>query len=257
MAEAAIVTGASLIGGLVAGEGARKGGEAQARAAENAARAQLGEERRMREEATAVAEPTPEEIAQLNRTIEINEQDIKNKQRILDSVDPAIIEAGKQAAQLLRGEEAASLDPIRKQREKQELKLRETLRQRLGSGYETTSAGIEALRSFETETGMLMTQAQDQAIGRLLGTSISAKQLSNLGSNAAMSGNIANLFGGIQSRRTNAIMGTPIESTGDLFLGERIRGQAQQAASGALGQGISSGATLGGLMLFKQGQKTP
>ena len=48
--------------------------------------------------------------------------------------------------------------------------LKNTLSERLGSGYETSSAGIEALSRFDDDTSNVLMSAQQQTLGMLLGT---------------------------------------------------------------------------------------
>lgn len=89
-------------------------GERQAQVQGRAAEARLAQQREDRRLSLEAVEPSPEEIAQIERSIELNEQDISRKQRLIDAADPALIEAGQQALRLLQGQEARTLDPIRR-----------------------------------------------------------------------------------------------------------------------------------------------
>ena len=106
----------------------------------SAANAQLEQQRADRQLALQLAEPSAMEIQQLEQAIATNTADIARKQKLLASSDPALIAAGEQALALLQGQEAAALDPLRRQRAEQRAQLEQTLAQRLGPDYATSSA---------------------------------------------------------------------------------------------------------------------
>ena len=232
---AAIIGGATLVGGVLQAGAARRG----ARAAESAAEAQLAEQRRAQGLALEFAEFSPEEIANLQRAVEVNEQDIARKTELLASVDPALIEAGNQALQLLQGEEARTLDPIRRQRQDERTRLEDQLRSQLGAGFETSTAGIQALNDFDAETGSLLAVEQDRSLGRLLGVSQNVAGLSSLGQNIAAAGSLANLFGEQSRRQVAAITGAPITQAGAQFTGDVLGGQIEQRLIGDITGGIT------------------
>jgi hypothetical protein len=140
-------------------------------------------------------------------------------------VDPAIIEAGRQALALLKGEEAASLNPLRNEFDSGESKLREKLMAQLGAGYETSTAGIQALAAFNQKKDMTLANAQDQTLGRLLGVSqgVSANGYTQ---NVAAGATLGQMLGNIQGRKINAITGSPIDSAGSQFVGDMARARA-------------------------------
>lgn len=203
------------------GYGAYKGADAQGKYAQ----AQEGQERADREAALKYAEATPEELANLNRMIQVNEADIARKEKLLASVDPAIIEAGRQALALLKGEKAASLDPLSKEFDAGESKLREKLMAQLGAGYETSTAGIQALSAFNQKKDMTLADAQSKTLGQLLGVSqnVSAQGYSQ---NVAAGATLGQMLGNIQGRKINAITGNPIDSAGSQFVGDMARARA-------------------------------
>ena len=159
------IIGAGAIGAVGQFIGAQRTAQAQGRAAE----AQLAEGRRTQALAMAAAEPSAEEIDRLKSAVKLNEQDIARRTALLESTDPAIIEAGRQALRLLQGQEASTLAPVKRARQETRLTLENQLRKQLGSGFETSSAGIQALARFDQETEALMAQEQDRSLGRLLG----------------------------------------------------------------------------------------
>jgi len=231
------------------GYGGMKAAEAQG----DIAKAQEAEQRAMRAEALKYAEATPEELAQLNRSIALNESDIARKEKLLASSDPALIEAGTQALQLLRGEEAKTLAPLRSNIAKQESALRSKLAAQLGSGYENITAGIQALQAFNEQSNNAMANAQQATIGQLLGVAQDTSSRYGAQSNIANSGTIGGLFGNIQNRKISALTGTPITGAGSQFVGDLQSARAGQSvfnnalkiAGMAAGAGGGSGGTPG------------
>jgi osmotically-inducible protein OsmY len=230
------VAAVAAIGAAVQYEAGRRAAGAQ----EDIAKAQLGQQRADRSLAARYAEPTPEELAQLSKSISLNDQDIARKQKLLDSSDPALIEAGKQALNLLRGEEAKSLNPLRQQQAKDRLKLEDNLRARLGSGYANTSAGIQALAAFDEGSQRALFDAQERSLASLLGVAQFSQGAGNLQQNIYMSSALTGQQGAINQRKINAILGTPITASGAEFVGglQNARNDAQ------LGGSIISGAGL-------------
>lgn len=212
----------------------KKAGDAQ----ERIAMAQLEEQRRTRAAAVAAAEPTPQEMQQLERSIALNEQDITRKQKLIDSSDPALIEAGQQALKLLQGADSKALDPIRRQREKDRIKLQEKLQAQLGSGYENTTAGIQALSAFDEATSNAMGNAQQQTLAQLLGVAQNTSASYGMQNNISNSGTLASMFGNQSNRRVAAINGTPITGAGAEFVGDLQQARAQM---GLVNLGLQGG----------------
>ena len=216
----------------------REAAEAQGRMAE----AQLAEQRETRRLATAAAEPTPQEMQQIERSIALNEQEITRKQRLIDSSDPALIEAGQQALKLLQGAEAKTLDPIRKQREKERAKLQDRLKSKLGSGYETSTAGIQALSSFDEATANTIAGAQQQSLAQLLGVAQSTSAGYGMQNNIANSGTLAGMYANQSNRRVAAISGTPVTAAGAQFVGDLQAARAEQGNYNTLANmGVQAG----------------
>lgn len=248
---AAVIGGVTSIVGAVLESGARK---KEAAAAGAGAQAQLGtaqreraEEIKLRQEsrdlALQAAEFSPEELASLDRATAVNEQDIVRKERILASTDPAIIESGKQALQLLRGEEAATLDPIRRQRQEQRERLRARLRSQLGTGFETSTAGIQALNDFDQGTDTVLSNAQQQSISQLLGIS-AGFSAAGLQTNIGAATTLAQVRGQAAGRRVGAITGTPLvpRTTTSQFAGAPfVQGALEARADQGLIKGIAGG----------------
>jgi hypothetical protein len=228
-AVTAAVAGAVVVAGSVAqADASRKA----ARAAGKAAQAQKSEAQRQfdilegrADEALEAAE-SPQELAAL--TSALNQQQASNDKQaqLFAALDPAISAASEQALQLLQGQEAKSLDPIRKSRERQRTKLLNRLREQLGPGAETSSAGIQALNQFDTQTGETLFGAQQQSLGQLFGMGQSgAANRGALNQGIGQLANISGGFGNIAARRSGAI------NAGSGFLAQA--GQQQVGAAGA------------------------
>lgn len=240
--------------GMVMNELGRPG-EAAARAAQGAANAQMAEARRQRQEAFNMTEPvTVAALASYDKALGFQEKNLARQEQLISQIDPTVIEASQQALKLLRGEESSSLAPFKQQREMQRQKLLNQLRQQLGPGAETSSAGIQALTKFDSESAGLFAGAQQQALGNLgnifgqfnsgrpdmlreaqgfgaLATNRQALRLNQLG---AMNPSNQQMFG----------------TAGGEFAGAAIKAQGQQALQNQLlgiGAQMGSAAITGGM----------
>jgi hypothetical protein len=222
------------------------GRRAGAQAAEDAANAQLGQQRGDRAAAMQFAEASPAELANLQRAIAFSEGDIARKTKLLESVDPALIEAGRQAKALMEGKEANVLAPLRQNMMRQETKLREKLASQLGAGYENTTAGIQALEAFNQQANSTLANAQQQSLGQLLGVAQNSRQMAgNLNNEISL----GQLLGGIQNRKIGALSGTPVDP-GLAFAGD-------MAKSGVFRQQIGDLAQIGGMVAGAMGGGMP
>ena len=203
------------------------GANRSADAAQSAANAQLGQQRADREAALKFAAPSPEELAQLQQAISLNSQDIARKQKILDSSDPALIESGKQALALLQGKEASTMAPLRNQRAQQRAALEQQLQQRLGPDYASSTAGIQALNSFDQQSANLMANQQQQTLAQFMGYVGMGQQAGSQQANIANSQSFADYYGKIGTRQANVITGTQIDP-GLAYTGDMARASAAQ-----------------------------
>jgi len=236
------------VAGLLAGGAAASlaGGILGAGAAGDASQAQLEEQRRMREEAKAAAKPTAAELKALNDQNAANTRDLERREKLLASSDPALIEAGRQALGLLQGKEVKSLDPIRKRREQDREKLKQRLRDQLGPGFETSTAGAQALNQFDQATDENLFQAQSQQLGQLLGVAQNVQGLASTRGNVDAFIQNQQAIHSIKSRQVNAITGTPITATPGKFVQQALLGQTLSGIGGAAIQGGLRGSLLGG-----------
>lgn len=160
--------------------------------------------------ALEAAAATPQELAQLERNMQTQERVLTREREMLKAIDPAIVEMGKQTLELIQGKEAAILDPLRRNRNRQRDQLRETLKRQLGPGFETSSAGIEALSRFDTESSDLLTQTQQNVTNQMIQQTMAARSQSLSAEAQANQLGASNLaaMGNIQARKVNAITGT-------------------------------------------------
>jgi hypothetical protein len=232
-------------------------GRDAAKAQGDIAGAQLSQQQSDRSQAVKLAEATPQELQQLQQGIDLNKQDIQRKQKLLDSSDPALIEAGQQALKLLRGEDAKTLGPVKAQIAQQE-QQRAKLQAQLGSGYENTTAGIQALQAFNQQSTNALASAQQGSLGQLLGVAQDSSARYGTQQNIQNSGTLASLFGNIQNRGISAINGTQITNAGAGFVGDlqnaRNNNQLYQNIGSNVQQGIGlASGTPGGLTALFSG----
>jgi hypothetical protein len=114
---------------------------------------------------------TTQGLASFDRDIETQSKNLSRQEQLISQLDPTIIEASQQALKLLRGESSSTLAPIQNQRNMQRQKLLSQLREQLGPGAETSTAGIQALTRFDSETNNLMAGQQQAALSNLGGLS--------------------------------------------------------------------------------------
>ena len=94
-------------------------------------------------------------------------QNLSRQEQLISQIDPTIIEASQQALKLLRGEQSSTLAPLQAQRNTQREKLLNSLREQLGPGAETSTAGIQALNRFDAETANVLGAGQQNALQQL------------------------------------------------------------------------------------------
>lgn len=141
-----------------------------ANAAQAAALAQQQEAQRQARTIGGITDQaTASGIASFEQDIKRQEKNLSRQEQLISQIDPTVIEASQQALRLLRGEQSSTLAPIQQQRDMQRQKLLNSLREQLGPGAETSTAGIQALTRFDSETNSLMSGAQQQALSGLGG----------------------------------------------------------------------------------------
>lgn len=147
-------------------------GDGGAGAAGSAAKSQQMEARRQYQEIKGITDQAVSSgIAQFETDIKNQEKNLARQEQLISQLDPTIIEASQQALRLLRGDNSSTLAPLQRQRDMQRQKLVNSLREQLGPGAETSSAGMQALTAFDSETSNLFAGAQQQALSNLGGIS--------------------------------------------------------------------------------------
>lgn len=195
-----------------------------------------------RERATRQASlPSPAEIQSIERLIAQREQtmgqlqsSIQRNEELLSSVDPAIRQAGEQAYRLMQGEEAKALSPIRRERDRQRRQMEAELQQRLGSGFRSSSAGIEAMLRFDDQTFSLMEQAQSNAIQTFLGASIQARP--DGVRDAAAAGQMGLAFDSANIQAVQNMADRVMTGAQGVGAGQQAQAQNTGALFGAIGQ---------------------
>lgn len=267
------------IGSVTGANAARDAAQAGAAATGQAAVAQQAEARRQFDlintqgqnlQNDVMAQAGKYSVQQLNaldQSLSTQQKNIAQQEQLMAAINPTLMEASKQALLLLQGGKASSLDPLNNQRAQQRLALQNSLRaQGLGDG---SSAALNALQKFDTETASLGNQAQQQQLGTLLGTSLnsrvdlgqSAGQLANLGNQYGQIGQQnAALLGNIGTSRLGALSGAGqqlINNAGAQFAGSILGNQAnaQYYTNGANLITQAAGAGLGGYLGGASGAK--
>lgn len=259
---AAVIGGtAAVAGGVMAFKGAQSAANATDRAAQtqlSVAQQQLNDQKAARTTALSLAQPTAQELAAVDRLVTQNQaqlaQSISEVQKglsIIDSIDPAIKEAGNQAYDLLKGKQAQLLAPVQAQRSRQRQELEGQLASRLGAGFRTSSAGIEALNKFDTATNEALSQTQQQSLLTLGNFFSGASASRNATQNSVLDvqrtqqagDQIAlNALGNIQNRQVAAWNGAAptasqavIAAAGNSYAGQVAQGQNVANLGSAIG----------------------
>lgn len=269
------------------------GSTQQAMAAQAGINAQLGlgneqlqASEQARTQAVGYATPNASQLAQMGTNLELqnqalitNMQGIDRDNAILDSIDPAIKQAGTEAYNLLTGQASAALKPLQDQQARQRTALTQSLAASLGPDYATSSAGAQALAQFDQNAQLTTSQVQQSTLGQLLGVVQNANM--NPVNNASTAFNtLGNLNAqgftmgqNISAGEVGAIEGTPpayqnlYTAAGNSNIGQAIQGQgmgnifntaagigtsylgANFAASALAANGLGAGTTMAGLGL--------
>lgn len=193
----------SIVGGMI---GKAVAGQSAADAAGKAAVAQEAEARYQQQRLEQAAEPNAQELAAIDKQIQTTDKALARQEQLLNAVDPALIEAGKQALSLIKGESSGATAPLERARQRQREQLQNRLREQLGPGFETSSAGIEALGRFDQDTADSVQGAQQQALGGITNfLASSSKFRPDVAQMAQISSLPVSSFQNIANRRTAAV----------------------------------------------------
>lgn len=184
------------------------------------------------------AAPSGAEIAQMNKAVDLNNQEITRTQKLLDSADPNLIELGKQTLAMMTGSsEVGSNKYLRQDLADSRTKLVQGLTQKYGTGYASTSAGIQALNDFDRKAGQTLEGNRESQINTNLAylSPISAR-----GQQAGISNtmSLAQLYGNQSSRQANVAVGTGSNLIGTAGASDVGTLSAAQSLTGLAGQAI-------------------
>lgn len=253
-------------GGLseVAYYGPKSAADKQARAAQGAAMAQQAAAQANYDETASIVNPASvKALLSLDQDIANQSKNLARQEKMIAAIDPTILEASQQALKLIRGESSSTLGPVQEQRNLQRQKLLNQLREQLGPGAETSTAGIQALTRFDSETNQLMAGHQQQALSQMgnISSQFSAQRPDMFREIMGLSG-LGQAKFGVESQRasmlSNARMGLQ-QTAGAQFTGDMIKGKAEQAQFGQLmqlgmtGAGMALGGPAGGAAGSKMG----
>ncbi len=257
-AATAVGVGTAVAGMVSSADSARKA----ARAKQKAAAAYQNHVDQVTAQAQGMI--TPAMMATHDQALHAQERQVVRQEQLAQSINPALIEQGHQLMQLMQGQSAPVLDNMKNQRGLQRQQLVSQLKEQLGPGAETSSAGQQALQHFDAETSNQMSSAQQQYTQMFLQGSLQAPGAMNTfgNANAQLSGinaqdpNItkANLL--MQSIGGGAPAAQSIiDSAGGQFAGQAAMGQGmvgigsgimQAGAARAGSQSVNKPGTLGG-----------
>lgn len=244
----------ALIGGAAgfsSGKGASQSRKAAQRAAMERQRMAIGNYNNIRD---LINPASVAALSNYDKALGVQERNIARQEQLVAQIDPTVIEASQQALKLLRGEQASTLAPLERQRQTQRQKLLDNLRRQLGSGAETSTAGIQALTRFDAETDSLFANAQQQAIqglGQTFGQFSAYRP--NMGNEATTFGNLA--AGRFQVTQNQAqilqnAFNPVIGNAGASQVGAMMQGQYQQAMGSQM---LQAGTQLGSSYLMRSG----
>jgi hypothetical protein len=244
----------AVIGGVVGasgGKGASKSRKAASRAAlERQARAQENYQRT----ADIVNPASTQALMQFDKALEVQGRNIERQEKLVAQIDPTIVEASQQALRLLRGEESSALNPLRNSRNMQRQKLLNSLREQLGPGAETSSAGIMALNRFDEQTGNLYAGAQQNALSQMGNTAGQFNTVRpNMGNEALTFGNLASGRSNVAFNQANALSSAfsgVMGNAGASQVSDMMKGQYQQAQMNQL---LQAGVTMGSAAMGRGG----
>lgn len=247
--KAALPFGAGLgfIPGVGGGAKQFLGAITGANAAQSTAQAQLDAQIGLQNRASELVAPTAAELSLQGQQIAAQQANLQRQQQLLAAVDPAFMEAGRQALALLQGKSAPTLQPYNQLAEQQRNQLIQSLQSQMGPGALTSTSGQSALRQFDLAHGAQSAQLQQSYLNTLLGASAQGEAAGNpLPTIQSMQGT-QQLMQSQQSMQANALIGTSTTPyagapyAGSAVLGSILPGLAKAAAEGA-GKAAASGA---------------
>lgn len=197
------------LGSTIGAYGQYRAGQDMADAMGSAAEAQQAQAQNTIAAMQAQAAPTALELSTMNSQIQQANTQVQRQQKIFDAMDPAILESGKQALQLMQGQNASTIAPMLAQRQVQRQQMMQQLQNQLGPGFATSSAGQQALANFDNQTNTFQAGLQQQALSAVgtYGTQAAQAAQSGMASGQQAGQLFSNVMGQsntIQQRQVNA-----------------------------------------------------
>ena len=209
-------------------------------AQQSAAEQQLAQANLERGVAMNFAQATPQELAAQSSQLSMandtlkNAQDQMGKYALMQSqISPTFADAFSQIQGLLQGQQVGYTSPYFQQLEIQRQQMNNNLQQTMGTGYGSSSAGIQAQALF----------AQQAGLGAMDVTQNALSTLSNLGTTAAnMNNQYLAALSGVQGRQIAASEATSVVPyQGANQVSSILQGNAiQSLVGGALGIGSNA-----------------
>lgn len=199
----------------------------------------------------------PQQLQALTQSLGTAQRQAESDQKLLDAIDPAIMEASKQALSILNGGQSATSAATQAQIGNQRQQLVNSLREQYGPGAETSAVGQQQLRQFDLQNNQLMAQTQQQSLAQLFGLAGQGGQLSSsIGSGMqnrfsqaaqgfgqyAQQGMSAQSTGFGQMSQGMQAFGQGLQNTaGAQFVRDQVRGAGKQQMGNSM---INGGATI-------------
>lgn len=237
-------------GGIAGGLSQTLFGDGGAGAAQNAAMAQQAAAGKNYDTVSGIVNnATVAGLAETDKNIALQTQNIDRQQKLIAQLDPTIVEASQQALKLLRGEDSSTLNPVRNQRSTQRQQLMNQLRAQLGPGAETSTAGIQALNKFDSETANVVSGAQQSYLNQVGNTagqfnSVKPQMLNEIMGLEQLNQNKSGLQFNQANLLNQANQGV-INNAGAQYTADVLKGKQNAALGSALFGGVVQGATAG------------
>ena len=217
-----------IIAGAVAAGGAIAGSVISSSANQNIAESQQSAQQQAIQQAMGVAQPTAAELSSINQLIGNRQSYLnwafgQNNQAMstLNSAPMSVKSGGQALGESLYGNLSSMTAGPMMQRQIQRNALESQLARQMGPGYATSSAGIQALTSFDAQTSSTLSGIQSKAFSDL----------------NSMDQGIFGDYNSLQNRLTNAASN---QSTG--FGSATQYAGANNVGAANLGQGIAGAA---------------
>lgn len=184
---------------------------AQQRTAADQQRAATGYATQYGNDLNSLAAMTPQEMQAYNQHLRSATLQVQQQQKVIDAIDPSIMEASKQVLNVLRGGQTGMGNAMGDQRNAQRAQIVNSLRAQYGPGAESSSIGMRTLQSFDRDTASMGAQAQGNTLANLMGV---VQNRPNLNSGLSALTQSGQNFGGVQNRMLGAR-----EQGGNAYLG--------------------------------------